>query len=177
MPTYTRSVTSTVTTTRLGFLKTQVRIALRRSMHYIAEETLQRVFDLGLSRKYIGQIDVFGLDYAGLCRAQLKIKIDWNKHQIYIQEGRDMITVPESWMDIGAIEVDEMTRLFREFVDDEELSTIWQIYWADGVNAEKARQELGTVHATAPTWRGRPNGITSSVSLADEMCIGCYFAG
>lgn len=177
MPTYTRTATLTFASTRILFLKAQVRIALRRSMNNIDESTLVRVFDAGIEKRYIGQVDIYGLDSSELCRAQLKIVIDWDRHQVHIREGRETIAVPEKWMDIGAIEVDEMTKLFREFVDDTGLKTIWQITWANGVDVDSARQDLGTVSATRPTWRGKPEGINSTVSLADEMNIGCYFSG
>lgn len=177
MATYTRTVSGTITTTRLGFINAQVKIALRRSMHYIDEETLNRVFDQGIRKGYIKQIDIYGMDTSGYCRAQLRIQIDWQRHQIHIREGRDMLVVPGTWMEIGAIEIDELTKLFREFVTDEQLETTWQFYWADWVDVAVARQELGTVEATPPTWRGRPTGMSTSVTQADEMQVGCYLAG
>ena len=145
-------------------------------MDTINEDTLTRVFDQGLEKKYIKQIDIYGLEKSGLCRAQLKIKIDWQKHQIHISEGRHMVKIPEKWLDNGAIEVDEMTKLFREFVESENLETTWQFTFSNDVDIEKARKELGTSPATAPSWKGRIVGQSFEVSGADEMKIGCYFS-
>lgn len=176
MTTHTRTKTITVTKTRMQFIQLQVRIALRRSMTNIQEDTLKRVFDQGLAKKYIKQIDIYGIDISGLCRAHLKIQIDWYRHQVCIREGRDFITAPEKWMQTGAIEIDEMTRLFREFIDDQMLTTTWQIWFSDGIDYERARRELGTVPTTPPKWISKPEGLASSVSLADEMNIGFYAA-
>ena len=177
MSTFTKTATSTITSTRINFLKVQVRIALRRSLSSVDENTLARIFDTALEKKYFKQIDVYGLDSSNLCRAHLKIAIDWQRHQIHIKEGRTAIVTPDKWMKEGAIEVDEITKLFREFIQDAGLNTIWQATWEDGVNVALAQQELGTVPATPPQWRGKPEGMQSSVSLADEMSIGCYFSG
>lgn len=177
MPTHTRTSTSTFTSTRIYFLKTQVRIALRRSISTIDENTLARVFDTAIEKKYFKQIDIFGLGANNLCRAHLKIVLDWERHQIHIKEGRENIAVPDKWLDTGAIEVDEMTKLFMEFVKDNDLRTIWQATWNDGVNIDLAQKELGTGPAIAPKWSGKPEGISANVSLADEMNIGCFFSG
>ncbi len=67
--------------------------------------------------------------------------------------------------------------MFREFVQDNGLRTIWQATWNNGVNIPMAEKELGTVPAVVPKWSGKPEGISSNVSLADEMNIGCYFSG
>ena len=176
MPTFTHTISSTITKTRIFFLKAQVRIALRRSLDYISEESLTKIFDVALEKKYFKQIDVYGLDSYNLCRAHLKITIDWSRHQLHIKEGRETISFPDKWLQAGAIEIDEMTKLFREFVEEANLNTIWQAHWEDGVDIERARRELGTVPATPPTWRGSPQGINSSISMADEMKIGCYFS-
>lgn len=176
MATYTRTKTQTFTYARLSLIKSQAKIALRRSLNYISEETLKTVFEQGLDKKYIKQIDIYGVDEYGMCRAQLKLIIDWTRHQIHIKEGREMLKVEERWLNEACIEVDEMSSLFREFVEDQDLDTIWQFTWADGIDIERARRELGTIPATAPRWRGNPEGFGTSIRPIDEMYVGCYLA-
>lgn len=176
MATYTRTKTQTFTYARLSLIKAQAKLALRRSLNYISDETLKTVVDQGLDKKYIKQIDIYGVDEYGRCRAQLKLAIDWARHQIHIKEGREMVKVGERWLNKACVEVDEVTSVFREFVEDQDLDTIWQFTWADGIDIEKARKELGTSPATKPEWYGNPEGFGTAVRPIDEMYIGCYLS-
>ena len=135
--------------------------------------------DQGIEKRYVKRFDIYGVNNVKLCRAQLRIDIDWNRHSIHLREGRDAITVPDKWFKTGAIEIDEMTKAFREFVTAERLETIWHFIWADGVNDKQASRELGVTDAEPVKWRSGQNRtrgqqMSTKVSLADEMTVGLY---
>jgi hypothetical protein len=176
MSTFTQTHSKTITCTRIELLKVQVRITLRKTLKNINESELKRVFDVGLEKKYIKQINVYAMGKDNLCRGMIEIKIDWNLHKVRISEGNDLLQVEEAWTKEGTIEVDEITKLFQKFVEQNELKTVWQFTFSDGIDFEAARRELGTVAANPPLWKGVPSGDSYSVSLIDEMGIGVFFS-
>ena len=86
MPTFTRTASSTFASTRIYFLKTQVRIALRRSLNSIDENTLTKVFDTALDpiQKTLRKLEEGGL-LVSFLEGKTRV-FKWNPRYPFLEE-------------------------------------------------------------------------------------------
>jgi hypothetical protein len=163
--------TATKTFTRLELIKTQVRIALRRTTN-ISIETLQNTFDRGLDNRWIAKIIICGVDSKNYCRAQLILEIDWDKYDLQLARGKATIAIDGRWKDDSAIELDEIVALFNKCVSEYSLTTKLQTRHPKGLSDEVYRK-LGLVDAEPITWQ---RGWSSQIPELPELRVGCYIA-
>lgn len=152
------ATTFTVTSTmvRLEVIKTQIKVALRRTT-VINAGNLAFIEKL-LDNKCAQSFSIYGMDYQNLCRAQLSLEIDWNEYDFQLSQGRARISIDERWTDNTAIEVDEAIKLFMKFVDAKSLKTEWGYSlcaWADNV---AKRVELGITPSGYKSVQWSPDG-------------------
>lgn len=168
----TRTVTKTFT--RIDLMIMQVRIALKQTLD-ISEEQFDRVFRQGLQLHLIGKVCIYGVDGTGLCWAQILLEIDWLRHQVHVSAGRDSIGIDRRWRDETCPALQEIVPMFNDYVEEQNLSTLWQIYYAPGIDEAYARNLLGLVTAQAPTWAGEPESSSWDTVGLDELKVGCRF--
>lgn len=169
----TRTKTVTETYARTDLLIMQVEIALRRTVD-IGETTLKKVFERGLREKMLRKIDIYGVDDQGYCHAQIRIEIDWEKHQFHIQEGREDVTIDSQWVKGTSIEIDVFTRNFSKWVNERDLETFWHVSYVPGVNRSEANAMLGLRSADPVKWKGKKCSSSLQVDGLDELCVGLY---
>lgn len=175
MAPHTRTRTVTTTWTRINLLVRQVNIVLRRTTN-TDKNSLKEIFERGLREKIIGKITVYGVDDLGLCHAEIRIMIDWEKYQIHIREGRENVTTDSRWVEGTSLEVDELTRDFNEYVCEKSLRTFWRVAYAPRVDVRKANKILGLSSADHVKWKnGKKGGQLWHIEDLDEMSVGAYY--
>lgn len=169
---YTSTRTATKTFTRIQLIKTQVRIALRRTTD-VSSEALKRIYDKGIDNRWIKKITVYGMDSKKYCRAQLTLEIDWEEHNLQLARGKATIAIDGRWQNDTAIELDEVISLFNEYVSEYSLTTQIQFNYVDGLDRDAANQNLGCVSAEPIKWE---RGWSSAIPELPELRVGCYLA-
>lgn len=167
----TRTKTVTKTYARTDLLIMQVEIALRRTTD-IDKTRLKEVFERGLREKMIGEIGIYGVDDQEYCHAQIKIEIDWKRHQFHIREGRGDVTIDSRWVEGTSIEIDVATRNFSKWVNDRNLRTFWYVTYVSGVDRSEANAMLGLRPADPVKWKGKMHSDSFQVDELDELGVG-----
>lgn len=174
MATHTRTRTVTTTWARIDLIITQVRITLRRTTN-IDETTLKKIFERGLREKMIGEVNIYGVDDQEFCHAEIRIMVDWEKHQFHIQEGRDDVTIDDSkWIEGTSVEIGEFIRGFNKHVRKKSLRPFWRVAYAPGVDVSRARKILGLTPADPVKWKGKKDGLLARIDELDEMAVEFY---
>jgi hypothetical protein len=170
----TRTATATRTFTRMDLMKMQIqRILLRCRVDTVATSKLL----LGVSKKWIHQISLYGMDTNGQCVGELFVAIDWTKNELHVAAGRNTVTIDQRWQDDIAIEVEMALKLFEELCQAELLSTTWQCRYRANIDGSTANEHLGFRNATPVTWRGGFTGAGMSIPELDEFTVGVRIAG
>ncbi len=107
------------TYTRIDLIKSQVRIALRRTTD-LNDYTIENYILSGIAYQNISEVNVYGLDFYNLCQAQLIIKIDWDRYQARMANGKATVVITEdgqTWIDGTAIELSEAIKLFMDYAE------------------------------------------------------------
>lgn len=165
----TQTTSTTRTFARLDLLKIQVMTALRRSG--VSESVASKV-RLGLDKRYIAIVDVYGVDSAGMAWCHLRLTIDWRAHKLHIEAGRTTVQIDGRWIDNTAVEIDETLRVFEAYMASRPLTIKLFVEYAEGVDRNRADAELGFVPGTRPNWAGEPVGDSYNVRDLDELSIG-----
>lgn len=171
--TTTSTHTATRTFTRVELLKTQVRIALRRTTR-ISPETLAVTFDRGVDMRWISDIIIYAVDDRNRCRAQLLLEFDWDEYDLQLSRGKATVVIDGSkWQNDTAIELDEVLSLFNKYVTSYSLRTKWQVHKAGNLSYQDWLRELHLVQAEEVKWQ---NGWSSPIPELPELRVGCYLA-
>jgi hypothetical protein len=168
--TYARATTST----RIDLLQTQIRVALRRCTN-ITQVQLYSV-GLGIEKKWIREVVIYGLNAQQLCRAQISLEIDWHAHEVHLSQGRAVVATDSSWEDNACIEVQEAVGLFNRFVSANQLATKWQVNYALGLDGNEINQQLGFSRAEAVKWTNSPKMQSFVAPELSELKVGCYLS-
>lgn len=166
--------TATKTFARLALLKAQVRIALRRTTN-ITPSILEKTFDQGLEHKWISKITIYAVDSDKCCRAQLILDIDWDEYDFQLAQGKATVAIDQRWQDDTAIELDEIIKLFNEYVAEYSLNTKYQVTRRAGFSKEMVQEALGLCDAEPIKWKQR-NGYSTKIPELSELRIGFYVA-
>jgi hypothetical protein len=171
--------TAAKTFTRIELIKTQVRIALRRTTD-ISATTLKETFDKGLDNRWISKITIFGMDNKNCCRAQLVLDIDWDEHDLQLAKGKATVAIDGKWKNDTAVELDEIIELFNEYVSHYSLKTMYQTnHPTNNVNADNVKIELSEVMRQLNLVPAEPvqwSHTQFKVSQLSELRVGCYLA-
>lgn len=124
----------------------QVLMALRRTT-YISQEWLNTI-EKGVKNKWIEKVSIYALDDRNLCLGELIVSIDWNLYDSLTSTGK--VTIDLNSRDFDSydnqpvsIELDEAVKLFREFISEENLKTIYQVYYPSHFKREEIDRKLG----------------------------------
>lgn len=168
----TESITSPLTVTRIGVLKMQIRIALRRAAN-MGDRELNDVC-AAVEKKWVNRIAVYGLDSGNLCHAQLDLVIDWDRYGFEITSGHAIITIGRGWINNTAIELDEALDLFNRYVVANSLTTKVSYFHPSWVSLDMLRREFGWILQEELHWAS--GGIVDwSIRIPEvpELRIGC----
>lgn len=169
------------TYTRIDLIKSQVRIALRRTTD-LNDYTIENYILSEIAYQNISEVNVYGLDFYNLCQAQLVIKIDWDLYQVNMANGKATVVITEdgrTWIDNTAIELSEAISLFMDYARANSLFTKCHTSYAPGVDWRHANSVLGMGNADPIEWGGRAD-ITLpffSIPEIDEVRVGFYCVG
>jgi hypothetical protein len=164
-----------MTFARMGLLKMQIRIALRRTVN-ITEKSIEAI-ELGLENKWISQASIYGMDGNNLCRAQLDLAIDWNEYDVHMSKGKATVSIDGSWENNTAVEVDEAAALFNKYVRLNKLSTTWAVFYPPGLNEDEINRRLGFVTIKPIKWAGTGISHQSQIPELPELRVGLRFLG
>lgn len=174
MMSFTRTSTATRTFTRIDLMRMQIQRVLMRCR--VDEESTNKLL-LAVTKKWIREISLYGLDGIGNCVGELFISIDWTKNQLHVAAGRNTVTIDERWKNDVSIEVEMALNLFEDLCRAERLSTIWHCRYREGVDGLLANTQLGFESATPVKWRGGYTGTGMSIPELDEFTVGVRIAG
>jgi hypothetical protein len=126
-----------------------------------------------VDEQWIRTVHVYGIDKSNLCHAQLTLEINWREHNLQISMGRVAISIDEKvWVDNTAVEVDEMVRLFNEYVKAKNLRTKWAIVYRPGLDRDRLNRILGFRRAKKVKWAGKAMSSKNLVPDLPELCVG-----
>jgi hypothetical protein len=173
--------TYTATVTRMGAIVMEIRMALRRTTD-ISNQWLSAIVK-GVKNQWIEKISIYALDDQKLCLGELIVSIDWNLYDSLMSTGK--VTIALDPKHFGkyenqpvSIELDEAVILFREFITDHNLKTIYQVSYPSNFNSEKikeVRKELGFVPAEKVKWsEGQSTSKKLGVEKLPELHIGLH---
>ena len=149
-------------------------MALRKTTD-ISTETLERVFETGIDKQWIKKIMVYGMNKNNYCSAQLTLEIDWKEHNLQIDRGKATVTIDDrKWNDSTAIELEEVIKLFNNYVHEKELITKIQFYYVDGLDREMANKVTGCSSAKPIEWKS--SSWSSQIPELSELRVGFYLA-
>lgn len=171
----TNSVSTTRTYSRIDLICTQVKITLRRTICSISASSLDAIIK-GVKNHWIKKISIYGIDSDGLCRGQISLEIDWNEHDKQISMGITQITLDETYdKDGGSVEVDEITKLFNDFVRNKHLRTEWTVSYSSQVDIDYVDRELGFSTVKPLKWVEGERLSTGHIILGiKEVNVGLY---
>jgi len=174
----THTYSKTTTWTRIEAIKIQVGSVLRHTTE-LSIEVIQESILKGIENKWISQVHVYGLDSENLCKAQLSIKIDWDKHDVQIARGNATIFIKEkdigrTWIDNTAIEVMDSISLFKDYASEYSLKTKCHTVYAPTVNREEANRILNLVPAKPIQWKDKADGFEFEIPEIKELRVGFY---
>ncbi|QXJ23314.1 hypothetical protein AGRA3207_004455 [Actinomadura graeca] len=169
-----RTATYTKTYVRTELIEMQINRILARSTR---DRDYARRLLLGIERRWISEISVYGLDEAGTCHAELFVKVDWNRNTLHMSAGRDTVQVDAGWEDGIATEVDLALQKFEMVTRELGLSKVVHSRYVPGVDRAMANRELGFRSADPVQWRSGFYGTTMSVPELDEVTVGINLAG
>jgi len=164
-----------MTFARMELLKMQIRIALRRASE-ISKKNLAAV-EKGLDNQWISEVNIYGLDHSGLCRAQLSLEIDWDEHGVQLSEGRARVTIDESWIDNTAVEIDEAVELFNKYVKINNLKVKLRFYYRSYLDVDYINRQLGFVSAEPITWAAPGVSDNREIPELPELKVGIKIVG
>jgi hypothetical protein len=169
----TSTLSKTKTYARIDLLKLQVSIALRRTTN-LSDVALERLLK-GVQNQWINRIDIYGVDSTEEARCQLRVLIDWQRHEVHIAAGRTTVSPHQGWPDDLAFELGDSIELFMEYVRAHRLTTTWFTGHPDlGERRAAIFAELGLVDADTPSWAGGKVNVTFNVPELDEMTVALY---
>lgn len=169
-----RTVTYTAAYARTELIKLQIERVLARSTQ---DRDYVRRLLLGVDRRWIGEISVYGLDQTDACHAELFVKIDWSRNTLHMSAGRDTVQVDAGWQDGISTEIDLALQKFEVVTRELGLRKVIYSRYAPGVNRETANRELGFQSANPVQWRSGFFGTTMSIPELDEVTVGVNLAG
>jgi hypothetical protein len=165
----TRSITKAYA--RIDLLKLQFSVALKRTTD-LSDAAVERLLK-GIENQWINRIEIYGVDSADKAWCQLRIIIDWRRHQIHIAAGRTVVSPYKGWPDDLAFELSDTIEVFMEYVRQYGLETTW-ITGHPRLGERRAAifAELGLVDRDAPAWaRRRVANTAFSVPELDELTV------
>jgi len=143
------------------FTKTFTRIdVLAFQINYIVEcttnsESFQRIVEKGIKNKQIIEvININGVDGDGNIHAQIIIRVDWERHNLHIKAGNNIIQINEDCIekDNLTVPIGKIVNFFNELVSGLGLKASWTVRYRAGVNHEEADKELGLTTCSPQKW-------------------------
>jgi hypothetical protein len=166
----TTTRTATRTFTRVDLMKLQVERVLSRCR--ASESHIKKILR-GLDRKVIGEVLVYGVDDSGKCCAELHVEIDWERNQLHVAAGRELVNIDDRWPDDIAIEVDMALRLFDEYCQQKKLRFEIRSRFVSSSDHDELRADMGFVVASPIEWAtGTRVGSVMAVPEIDEFSVG-----
>lgn len=131
----------------------------------------------GIEYQWISEVNIYGLDYFNLCKAQLVMKIDWDRYQARMANGKATVVITEdgrTWIDNTAIELSEAISLFMDYARANSLFTKCYTSYAPGVDRWHANRVLGMSNADPIKWGGRADIALPFFAIPeiDEVRVG-----
>jgi hypothetical protein len=161
----------TKTHKRMYLIQLQVRNLLSRTTN-ISPDYLEKIADRGIPNQWLKAVKVHGFDATNRCHVGLELEIDWVRHTIAVVVLGEEVTINKTvFADDCAPEVMNAIEVFNQAVNAECLRTEWRVSYADGVDVERVRRELGLSPAAPLAWAGPVFKQTFGVSELRELKV------
>jgi hypothetical protein len=162
---------TTKTVKRSYLLLLQVRNLLSRTTD-ISQDDLGKIVDKGISNRWLCAVKVHGFDQSNRCHVGLELEINWLTHTIELVVWGEEVTINKTvFTDECAPEVLNAVSVFNQAVNAECLTPKWRVSYAEGVDVEQVRRELGLAAAPPITWAGKVSTESSQVAELPELKV------
>ena len=175
----TRAGTSTTAGTyaRQSLIRLQVSIALQET-GAMSKKSCDRLL-YGISEKWIEYVRIYGLDARGDAHAELRLGIDWQRHEMHVSAGRINVSVGRSrFADSKSVVLRECIDIFNEYVTENSLMVKMHASYRDHLSTgrDEMNARLGLVAAVKPRFVGATIGEDMTDPDIDEFSAGVYLA-
>lgn len=171
----THATTKTQTMARMSLIRIHVASALQET-GAASKETTDRIM-VGIKEKWIEFIRVYGLDATGKAHAELRLRIDWQRHEMHIAAGRADVTLGHGRSaDPRSVILRECIDIFNEYVAENTLSIKFHISYLDSLShqVDSMNSTLGLLTAATPEWVGETIGEDMADPDIDELSAGIH---
>lgn len=148
----TATKTYTNTFTRIEVLAFQMNYVVKRTTN---SETFEQIVEKGIvQNQWIDVVTVNAIDAQGKLHAKIIMRIDWDQHKLQIDLNNNAIPLKEALPEGErlSVAIGMIVKYFCKKVEEMGLITSWIIQYRFGIDAVRARKELGTVPASEPQW-------------------------
>jgi hypothetical protein len=171
----TRTSTKTQTMARMSLIRIQVACALQETAA-ASKETTDRVM-VGVREKWIEFLRIYGLDADGMAHAELRLRIDWQRHQMHIAAGRANVNLgPGRSADARSVILRECISIFNEYVAENGLTVEFHVSYPDYLShqTEDMNRTLGLRTSQRPDWAAETIGEDMADPDLDELSAGIH---
>lgn len=145
--------TITATKPRLEFLVLQVMYALRElTSDSISDRTMENI-KTSLFNKWIDQVDIYLVQDNNNAVGGLKMTIDWQKHQLYIDNGDDVIILQGNKNYLHDFQ--DTCSIIKMHIALNEAKTTWRVIFSDHMSEEqkkRIRKDFNWAINPPPKW-------------------------
>lgn len=139
----TGTKTQTTTITRTDLLIKQIALIVQSTT---GSKTFRFVIEQGIKNKWIEKVFIDGVTENGLIRQQIRIVIDWNRHQLLIsdpQEKNVKVNLAREERNWVSSVIGQLIDGFNEITEEADLEAIWSITYRPEL--EYRRDELNKI--------------------------------
>lgn len=134
---------------------------------------------LGITKQWIEYVRIYGLDSKGEAHAELRLRIDWKRHEAHVFAGRINVPVGRSRVADGkSVLLRECIEIFNEYVSENDLMVRMHVSYQEHLNdqLDQMNRELGLVSADKPAFVGATIGEDMADPDVDEFSAGIHLA-
>lgn len=169
--TFTR--TSTYTYTRAAVLALQVgRVVISAT----GSDFFAQVAAKGIKEnQWIEVVNIYALDADGKIRAEIVMRIDWDRHTLHIKGNRQFIQLERDISDGKPVSrvLEEVVNFFKNQATEAGWTTHWSVSYRVGVDGKAVNKELGLSSGPHRDWAsGEPIHVYGKVpDKLDELSV------
>ncbi len=167
--------TTTGTFARQSIIRLQVSIALQETGAMSQDDC--RLLLHGITEKWIEYVRIYGLDRKGDAHAELRLHIDWERHEAHIAAGRGNVTIGKGRLaDSKSVLLRECIDIFNEYVAENHLTVKMHVSYRPRLDhrLHEMNRKLGLVSATRPKFAGQTIGEDMTDPDVDEFSAGIH---
>jgi hypothetical protein len=171
----THSTTKTQAMARMSLIRIQVASALQET-GAVSQEKADRIM-IGIKEKWIEFVRIYGIDANAKAHAELRLGIDWRRHEMHIVAGRSDVNLGRGRSaDPRSVVLRECISIFNEYVAENHLTVKVHISYPSYLShqVDSMNQTLGLRTSDLPEWSGPTIGEDMEDPDIDEFTAGIH---